>query len=195
MKKSIILCFALLSAILALSFASCGGNDTPPPPKDHTLTDLSVFTANGGKFNGNVTIQNSLTGVPRENSASVMFSRNGNDLSMLISPPNELGLVTCSKFMESGDKSKIWFDITAPIATFTGGDVPTYYKDWYNIYTVTKINVKSYKFSDVKYDAASKILSFVCTATVDVFAKNNITGAEEIASSPSVVYTFKNLKK
>ena len=195
MNKSKFLLFAFAGAMLAVTFVACSGKDDGP--QDHTLTDKGVFTANGGVFNGSVTIQNTVIGSPRTEPASATFVTSGNDLQMLITKPNEIGTVKCTNFMESADKTRIWFKITADGTTFTGTGVPTYYSDWFNQSVITKVVIKSYTFDEVLYDVATKALSFTCKAVVDVYAIDNVTGVEgtQPAFTPTVIYKFINLKK
>lgn len=108
---------------------------------------------------------------------------------MLITKPNEIGLVKCTDFMESTDLKRIWFSISAESNIFTGSEVPTYYSDWYSNMSITKVNIKSYNFTDVNYDIDTKMLSFTCTANVEVY----VTGQEAVAVTPTVIYTFNNL--
>lgn|GEM_PF-5388141 len=187
----------LATAMSAISFVSCGKDDNGP--QDHPLTDKGSFIANGGVFNGKVTIKNSIIEFQKNVDASVKFSPGtDNGLQMLVNNPADFTPITCTNFMESADSSRIWFTMSSQNYTFTGNEVPPYYTESFgNIGPITRVVIKSYTFSNVLFDVQTQTLSFIVTASADIFTKDNLTGTESInpSFSPTVVYTFENLKK
>jgi len=197
MNKSRFLLFAFVSAMLAITFVGCGKDDTGP--QDHPLTDKGVFTSGGGVFNGHVTIKNSTTGSPKTEDASVKFTPGDNNgLQMTINDPTDFTPVTCTNFMESGDKTVIWCTMSAQPYTFVGSEVPSYYIECFgSISEITRVVIKSYSFEYVVYDVEMQALGITCSVTADVYTIDQLTGVEGVmpAYQPTVSYTFENLKK